>query len=253
MVDVSPLALVHASLSLVYVLISLVLISIILAKFIKYRMKGLLLVGIALIGLTSPWIPDSVTLLTILLTGSSYSDAFYSDLNLLSIILTTVISPLAILAWLTAILSLLKIEKKRMVLLISSLIFLVFDAIFLILLFIDVENVVVFHGIFDYQWSLFTTIYYLSVTVLILVTGGKFTQECLKTDSNEIKLKGKLLLIAFISFSIGVFIPYILYNIIALIIARLFLVIASIMFYLGFILPEWLKNKLLKERDIPIP
>ena len=68
----------------------------------------------------------------------------------------------------------------------------------------------------------------------------------IKTEEEEIKLKGKVSLIAFSLFVVGALIDYLFITKISNIIARLRLVISSISFYIGFILPKWAKKILLK-------
>ncbi|MFX0073637.1 MAG: hypothetical protein ACFFAO_21375, partial [Candidatus Hermodarchaeota archaeon] len=59
--------------------------------------------------------------------------------------------------------------------------------------------------------------------------------------------KGKLLLIAVISFCIGGFLDASMpTTALTLILFRLLLISSAIEFYWGFILPSWMKNRLLK-------
>ena len=73
-----------------------------------------------------------------------------------------------------------------------------------------------------------------------------FTKESLRSQSPTIKLKGKFLSIALITFVIGVLIPYISIDISALIISRLTLIVSAIGFYIGFMLPKWVENLFIK-------
>ena len=68
----------------------------------------------------------------------------------------------------------------------------------------------------------------------------------IKSDTPEIKLRGKFLLAAFISWSFGAIadatIPL---TVITLPIIRIILITSAIEFYIGFVLPDWIKKRLL--------
>ena len=82
--------------------------------------------------------------------------------------------------------------------------------------------------------------------VVFFITGVKFALETMKIDDPETKLKGKLLLIAFPSFCIGGFLDAsISTTALTLIIFRLILMSSTIEFYGAFVLPNWIKKRLL--------
>ncbi|MHA1489264.1 MAG: hypothetical protein ACTSRI_06380 [Promethearchaeota archaeon] len=84
--------------------------------------------------------------------------------------------------------------------------------------------------------------------LIILITGLLFGRETFKSDDPEIKLKGKMLILAFPSFAIGAILDATIpFTAITLIIVRLILISSSIEFYGGFILPKWMKKLLLKQ------
>ena len=81
----------------------------------------------------------------------------------------------------------------------------------------------------------------------MLIPGILIARESLKSEDREIKLKGRFLLIAFISWTIGALMDAALDpNIITLTIARLILISSAIEFYCGFLLPERIKKIFLK-------
>ena len=98
------------------------------------------------------------------------------------------------------------------------------------------------------RWAPFIIFYILATIILILITGITFAKKCLDSDSKEIQLKGKFLLIAFISFTVGFFleIAFVLPDIL-IIIARMIIGSSAIEFYLGFVLPDRVKKLLLGE------
>jgi len=102
-------------------------------------------------------------------------------------------------------------------------------------------------GVFSVIWSIYIEIILLSCVAIVLVTGLLFVRESIKSSNPEIKLKGKNLLIAFLLFTLGALLDATLTNVITNLIARLILVVSSIEFYIGLILPDWAKKIFLKK------
>jgi hypothetical protein len=83
------------------------------------------------------------------------------------------------------------------------------------------------------------------------VTGLIFGKESLNSKDTTVNLKGKFLLSAFVLFAIAaaldsIFTVQTSYGIILKIIARIMLMVSSILFYIGFIMPERIENWLIK-------
>ena len=95
----------------------------------------------------------------------------------------------------------------------------------------------------DITLGLITIVYLLLILGLLLLSGIVFAVELLQTKSPETKLKGKFLLIAFVLFVIGAFLETFL----SFPPIRLLLALSAIMFYIGFIMPESIKKRFLKD------
>jgi hypothetical protein len=75
-----------------------------------------------------------------------------------------------------------------------------------------------------------------------------FGLDLLKSEDPEINLKGKLIIIGLLSFLIGAILDAsVPLNFITLPITRFLLILSSIEFYAGFVLPEWSKKAFLKK------
>jgi hypothetical protein len=74
--------------------------------------------------------------------------------------------------------------------------------------------------------------------------GIPFSRVSLRSEDPEIKMKGKFLLIAFISFSVGTVLDFAIPSPITYLIARLILLSSSLEFYIGLVLPRWAKRVL---------
>jgi hypothetical protein len=118
-----------------------------------------------------------------------------------------------------------------------------FEIVFFVLLSINSNLIGYLKGITDVQYGLFIIAYDVPVLIIMLITGILFTRESLKSSDEMIRLKGKLLLTAFLLFIIGAgmdtSIPL---NLITLSIYRTLEVLSAIFFYGGFYLPTWMKD-----------
>lgn len=91
-------------------------------------------------------------------------------------------------------------------------------------------------------------LYAVFIVLTMLITEIIFGQSSLKSDNPEIKLKGKFLILAFVSWSIGAVLDAALpLNIMTLMLARIILILSAIEFYCGFILPNFVKRIFKKE------
>jgi len=236
------LEIVQGTLSLVYIFITLLLSVLFIVKYLRIKQTELLLVGIALIGLAGPWFTEAFSFLTIILTSSTLSDGFYLNIVIITYIIMTAFTPLAIMCWLFAITRLLNMKNRKIILIIFMIVFFIFEVLFFVLLSIDIANIGTFINLFNYQESLFVSVFNIAVMLIVLLTGIFFFRASMRSENIEIKLKGKLILLGLIMFMIGGFIPYLFFSLVNLVIARIFLVFSSITLYMGFLLPNWAKK-----------
>ncbi|MBD3254576.1 MAG: hypothetical protein GF383_05760 [Candidatus Lokiarchaeota archaeon] len=114
------------------------------------------------------------------------------------------------------------------------------------LLIIDPSLIGIFINPFIVQFTIFTRVYFIACLLGVLIPGILFAIRSIKSDKPEINLQGKLLLIAFISFTIGALLTSSIPQMTIKVIARLILVTSSLEFYMGYLLPNWVKKILLK-------
>ena len=96
-------------------------------------------------------------------------------------------------------------------------------------------------------YSIYLILFIFVLTLVILIFGFLLSIETLKAHEPEMRLKGKILLIAFVLFLIGGVMDTMEFTTFLDFIDRIILIISAIMFYIGFILPEWVKKILIKE------
>ena len=240
--SLTPIEILHSSFSLVAIVISILIGLIIISKYFKFKQRNFLLIGIFWTGLTFPWLPTVITFIMVLTVGYGLPVQGY-------ILIGIMILPLTVLCGLTAFTSLLGVKRKRRrAILLSVLVFnLVYESLIIYFLITNVNIIATLADVLTIQWSIFSQIYFIINLVLFLVTGILFSRKSLQSESKEIRFKGKLLMAAFISFTIGTVLDFAIPNPITYIIARLILLSSSIEFYIGFLLPERIKRLLIKE------
>ncbi len=242
----------QGSFSLIFVVISLIIGITILTKYFEHKNRLFILVGISWIGVANPWIPDSVSFLMQLIVQEWLPRGWY-------LIIGNVFIPIALLTWLMAYTDMIKRKAQKKVVLITVLLSILFEIAFFILFFINMDLI----GIIDPErpftvvFGDFITVYLLVVILVMVVTGVSFAQKSVKSDDREVRLKGKLLRAAFLTFTVAAILDSLLGTIfedptvpllaIMVVIVRILLIFSAIEFYGGFLLPRWMKEIFMKQ------
>jgi len=95
------------------------------------------------------------------------------------------------------------------------------------------------------------------IILVMVVTGVIFAQKSVKADEREVKLKGKLLRAAFLTFAVAAILDSLLGTIfedptdpllaIMVVAVRILLIFSALEFYGGFLLPRWMKEIFMKK------
>jgi len=224
--------------SLVFVIISIIIGLKITLKYFKHRQLILLLAGISWIGISEAWWPSSVNFILSSITGQTLSLGIY-------MILGYSLIPIFMFVWLIAVTELLYKKKQKVVLLIFAIEFILFEVFFLYYALYNPNSIGELQTPVNIKLKSFLLYYMIAHIILFLITGFLLSYESLKSENPEIKLKGKFLLTAFISFGIGATLDVIFP--IGFILNRLILISSAFEFYCGFILPKRVKRIFLKE------
>ncbi len=197
--------------------------------------------GMFWILLFSPWYPGVLAFFSVIFTGERLTPELYMSIN-------GILIPIAITLWIITFTEILYKEKQLLFVGIMILHLIVFYIIFFYLLFTNIEIIGVLKGAVDVQYGLIMVIYFISILIILLVTGIIFAVKSIKTDNFEAKLRGKLLFIAFILYVIGTVLDAaIAQNITTLLIMRLFEISSVFGFYFAFVMPEWFKKIVIKQ------
>jgi hypothetical protein len=222
--------------SLIFVIICIIVGFLIIIKYQKFKDKNFLYVGIGWIGLSEAWWSSSVSFIVALFNGTGLGDQAY-------LFIGNFFLPIFILLWLLAMEDLINLGKKHIIPIVFSICSAIYEIFFLYFLITDFTFLGKMQGPVDVNFSLFLIIYLFIALMIFFVTGTIFAISSLRTEDPRIKLKGKFLVIAFISFLLGTAFDIIATNPIT----RSVLVLSAIFFYIGYILPPAIENLILKK------
>ena len=232
----------YGILTFISVIISIILGIIIAQKYLKIKKIEFLLVGLTWIFLSSPYWSDAIQFITLTLFNFQLNTAIYF------FIANAFIAPIHI-VWIIALIKFIFHKQKKILLIIFSTEAVVFEVFFLVNFFIDPNLIGTQLSAFVVEWALWMQIYLLVSIVLFLVTGFIFARQSLKSEKRELSVKGKFLILAIICFTVATLIDVIGAenpSEITILLARSFLIVSSIFFYIGFTLPRFIKELFIK-------
>ncbi len=211
-------------------------------KYFEKRDRIFILVGISWIALAIPWSAVAIHFLMLILLDMPLQEEIF-------FFIIGGIIPFTQICWIMAFSEFTSMVKRNKIklLVISLSLSITFEIIFLYILFNDVSLIGRFEGAIHIKFTLFFTVYLTIMALIFEIVGIFFVRESLKLDDPEIRLKAKFLIIAFILFFIGCIPETIIMNISITVIGRIILIFSALAFYCGFILPSWIKERLLEE------
>ncbi len=222
-----PTIFLNGILSIIFVAISTFVGLSIASKYFKYKDRTLLFIGFSWCGMCIIWWSISISFLLILFTDKGLDQDIY-------IIIGYVLIPIFLESWLIAFTHLKYKQKRMIILIIFAILGVLYEILLFYFYFTDISMIATLSGPVDVKYGIFMISWLLFVIILVFITGNIFARESLKSDNPQIKLKGKLLMGAFNSYVIGsAFSIFSNYSIVILIIARITVILASILFYFG--------------------
>jgi len=237
----TEIELLNGFLSLILVSISIIVGLTIASKYFKYRERSLLFVGFTWIGIFAPWMPSATTFIVYLTTGQVLSVQLY-------LLIGNVTAPVVVVIWIAALCDLLKIKKKKLVLITFIILGVILEIFFFYFLITNPAMIGSLNGPIDIEYKAFGYVFIAYLLIVFITTNTTFGIKSIKSNQPEIKLKGIFFLLATYSFIIGsimdAFLPL---NIITLTIARIILASSALMYYIAFVLPNFIKKAFLKE------
>jgi len=243
-IDLDPISQLSGILGLITVAISIFYGILVLSKAIKLKYKDLYYFFFAVIFTISPWFPSGFGYLYWLITKTAIPYPIYVLLGTLGV-------PVALFAWLQIYIPALHPRLKYQLLIPTGILSGAYYIYVIILLFVvpgaPIMNLIgIKDGVIDIEYKGFALIFLAFSLLVSTITGNEFAINSLKNEDKLIKWKGRFLILSFNFFAIGAlgdgFLPL---TPVTLIIFRVFMVLSSTLYYLGFILPKWMR-KILK-------
>ncbi|MFX1279274.1 MAG: hypothetical protein ACFFA3_07645 [Promethearchaeota archaeon] len=214
-------------------------------KFLKTKERTLLFFFLAIMFTMSPWYPSGLGYIYWLFTRQEISYPLY-------VLLGTIGVPIALISWLQIYMPVLHPKRKDVVTLIIACLSLSFYIYLFYFVFLApgapvTEVIGIKRNPLDIDYKGFILVF-LAISLLVsTITGNEFAITSLKVKDNPIvNWKGRFLIISFNVFAIGsIGDGFITLTPVTLIVFRTFMMISSTTYYIGFILPKWMK-KILK-------
>ncbi|TXT60053.1 MAG: conserved membrane protein of unknown function [Promethearchaeota archaeon] len=226
--------------SLIFVSVSIFIGIKIITKYFYFKRREFILMGVSWIGITSPWWGGSLSLIFSLILGEGLSLQLYLLVTITSL-------PLTIFLYLTAITDLVGKEKQRLILGLIFIIGLIFDIFYIFYSIADPNMLGVLESPIDITYKNFAVFYILFCLIAFILGGSVLAINSLKSDNQSVRLQGKFLFLAFISFFMGALLDAaVILTLFTLFLTRIVLISSAIEFYIGFILPSGVKNLFIK-------
>ncbi len=239
--ELSELDILHGIFTTIFVVISLLVGLRILLKYFEHKRTELIAVGVSWMGISTPWIGNSLSFLLYVLAGYRLELFPY-------LFMENAFIPLAIICWIYAFSTLVypRLVKKMTVSI--GVICLIYEIFLIAALIINPEIIGTLEGMFDSSHTIIPNIFRIFGIFIVLITGTIFARKSMTSEDPSVHWKGKFLLIAMISFAVGAFLDAILtFTPLELVLVRLLLISSSIEYYLGFFLPDSIAKRLIKK------
>ncbi len=241
--NLSEIDRVNGIFTLIFIILSIIIGIRILLKYKSLKRKELITIGLAWIFLTSAWWGGNAAFLSIVLFNEPL-DPF------LFLLLSNAFIPIALICWIYSLAHIFYTEKEKVITIFIVIIYSVYEVLILVMLLIDPNLVGNIVGDINSAPTTIPLIFLISAISTALLTGLLFSIKSIRVGNPEIKLKGKILLIGFISFSFAAVLDAIVPDTtIILIVIRLILISSAIEYYLGFFLPKALVNRANKNKS----
>ena len=204
----------------------------------EFRNRDFILVGIAGLIVSEPWWGAIISFVLELSSGVALTIEMQNLINFPLI-------PLGLFAWLVAFTDLVYKKRQKIIIELFIIYSIIYEIVFFIVYINDPSLEGTFYGI---KSRVIPTMFLVSFLIIILISVASFVRESLQSVHPEIKMKGKLLIVAMIFYSIAALLETIVLvfsiSTVFQMIGRTFLIVSAITFLWGFFLPEWIKKRL---------
>jgi len=158
------------------------------------------------------------------------------------------ITPITTILWIYTFTYLLYPKSKWKIVGIIVAITLVWEIFFIIYIFTDPSLIGTKVSKFDLQYSFFVFGFVIFTLIISIITNIIFLRQSLISDSKTVRWRGIFIFTSTMLFIIGAFLDTgIPLNPISLLITRSILFLSAVFAYFGWVMPDWIKRRLIKE------
>lgn len=239
--SLTPTEHVNGIFSVIVVIIYMVLGILIILKYRKIKNTLFIYWGIGLLGVGLPYMGSGISYLMIISIGTGLTAQSY-------LFVGTTWMAITLFFWMWTMTELMYKEKQKIILGIYAVIGGLYEIYFIYWLMTDPSVIAqIATPPLDLTYVGLTALFLLFVIASIWGSLIIFCVKSLKSESAEIRLKAKILLLAIIPHAIATFgdglFPL---TIVTITIFRLFMIIGGLLYYIGWVMPEPIKNVFLK-------
>ena len=211
-------------------------------KYLQYKNKHLLYLGLAFIMVWSPWWPASISFILLLMNLNGLNFGFY-------LLIGQMLLPISMLFWLIVMFDLFHLDKKKkQILFIIIISYIIIIEILIFYWFLNPDQAGYLRNELVPVYNLaFYIIIFFPVYIAFFLTALIFAFDILRSNQSDLKLKGKFVLLAVILLAVGIFLQVSVAGDDLLLISTIIVTFGMSMLYIGFTLPEWIKKLFLKQ------
>ncbi len=227
--------------AIIWVVIATIVGITFILRYRKYKQNILIYWGIGFTGITFPWYPTIVSYIVSFFVEGGLTLQQYLSFGFPFIAITFLFTAYVIL-------ELIAKEKKKIIMIIFTVIGLSFFVYYYIMVFVN-PHVLAEKGVspVDISYLGLALLYSLYQAIVFVILGILLSIQLIKSDNLENKLKGKFLLYAFIAYTLGAIIDAVAVSWFIVILIRLLLISSALAMYVGWLMPDSVKNRMLKE------
>ncbi|MFX1273726.1 MAG: hypothetical protein ACFFBP_14220 [Promethearchaeota archaeon] len=245
MVELFPEDYVNGIMSTISLIIPMIITILIFVRYFRFKNKQIIYIGISTFGINWSYSGTVAAFFWLFFTKTSLPEPIY-------FILPICVYPITLGCWIYLVLDLAKVKKAKLLGLMTFIIVLILDITYIYLAFTQTSLLgeIVEGRNIDVKFYGYAALYSLISLGIVWLGLIIFLRDVFKSVSKELKVRGTLLLVALIIFSLAVsFDSWVDLNIPQLIGVRTFVIISAIISYLGWFLPEPIKRRLMKEKN----
>ncbi len=241
--DLTQVELLYGSFSFIFVVISILMGLKILLKYFEVKRAEFITIGLTWILMTSGWWRITLNFPLVILFDTEVP-------HIIGITIDSIFIPVALLCWIYAFCVLVYPNSLKKIMVLYLVICVIYEIILVYLIIIDPDQVVTIYSTFNSKYNLYPYLFSIFAIITFIVTGILFARKSFESEDLKIRWKGRFLLMAFLLFTIGaIFDAGIRMDVFTLILVRSILILSSVLYYMGFLLPDKVANWLIKEKE----